>query len=203
MTPVLRSHEARSEAGFTLIEALVSMVILSFGLIAVTNLFLVGGTSNKAANHGTAATAEAVEVMERLKAIPFMTLQTSMAGQPTVGNLDANAGTLNTSSALGCGGSENCCAEPSNPPASPVPGTVPAPATSYNCVVPGNYNMIRQIPGVGRIRVRWRIAAPGAGGTDTLFLAVRAESMAPIVGGQRSRIELTTFRACTLTGCPF
>jgi type II secretory pathway pseudopilin PulG len=179
MTPLLPRHEARSEAGFTLIEALVSMVILSFGLIAVTNLFLVGGTSNKAANHGTGATVQATEVMERLKALPFTTLTPG-------GSLGANQGSLTTTSAS-CGRDGTCCFEP----------------TVANCVVAGNYNMIRDIAGVGKIRVRWQIVAPGAGGTDTLYIVVRAESTAPIVGGQRSRAEMTTFRACTLTGCPF
>jgi prepilin-type N-terminal cleavage/methylation domain-containing protein len=170
MTPVFRRHHASSEAGFTLIEALVAMVILSFGLIAVTNLFLVGGTSNKAANHGTGATAQAVEVMERLKAIPFTTLMAA-----TGGNLDSNTGSVTN------------CTEP----------------TTANCVIAGNFNMQRVIAGVGRMQVRWRIVAPGAGGTDTLYIAVRAESTAPIVGGARSRADMTTFRACTLTGCPF
>jgi type IV pilus modification protein PilV len=182
MSPALRRHGDRSEAGFTLVEALVSMVILSFGLMAVSNLFLVGGTSNKAANHGTAATAQAVEVMERLKSLPFTTLAAA-----TGGSLGANQGTLTTSNTA-CGLDGSCCAEPT---------------TSANCVVAGNYNMVRNIAGVGRIRVRWQIVAPGAGGTDTIYIVVRAESTAPIVGGARSRAEMTTFRACTLSGCPF
>jgi type II secretory pathway pseudopilin PulG len=162
------------EAGFTLVEALMSMVILSFGLIAVANLFLVGGTSNKAANQSTAATTQAVEVMERLKAIPFTTL------------MAATGGNLDFTSSSGTGSISNC--------------TEPATA---NCVIAGNFNMQRDLAGVGRVRVRWRIVAPGAGGTDTLFIAVRAEGLAPIVGGVRSRAEFTTFRSCTLTGCPF
>ena len=47
----------RTEAGFTLIEALVAIIILSFGLIAVTNLMLVAASSNTVANQGTAAAA--------------------------------------------------------------------------------------------------------------------------------------------------
>src|SRR5204863_2278147 len=39
-----------SEAGFTLVEALVAIVILVFGLIAVTNLMLVAASSNSVAN---------------------------------------------------------------------------------------------------------------------------------------------------------
>ena len=62
------------ERGFTLIEALVAMVILAFGMIAVTNLMLVAASSNTAANQGTAATTAATEAMERLKAARFGTL---------------------------------------------------------------------------------------------------------------------------------
>lgn len=73
----------RGEAGFSLIEAMMAMIILSFGLISVTNLFLVAGSSNQVANMSTAATAQASDVMERLKAIPFLQLTTG-------GNLDAS-----------------------------------------------------------------------------------------------------------------
>jgi prepilin-type N-terminal cleavage/methylation domain-containing protein len=61
----------KAEAGFTLVEVLTSIVILSFGLIAVTNLFLVAGNSNLAANAGTAAAAIASEQMETLKATRY------------------------------------------------------------------------------------------------------------------------------------
>jgi prepilin-type N-terminal cleavage/methylation domain-containing protein len=63
--------ERDGEAGFTLIETLVAIVVLVFGLIAVTNLLLVGATNNSVANHGTAATAVATQQMEVLKARPF------------------------------------------------------------------------------------------------------------------------------------
>jgi type II secretory pathway pseudopilin PulG len=64
-----------SERGFTLVEALVAMVVLTFGLIAITNLFIVAAGSNTIANHSTAAAAQAAEVMERLKSLDFNTLQ--------------------------------------------------------------------------------------------------------------------------------
>jgi prepilin-type N-terminal cleavage/methylation domain-containing protein len=65
----------RADAGFTLIEALVAMVILVFGLMAVTNLLVVAASSNTVGNHSSAATAQATEVLERLKGIPFNALQ--------------------------------------------------------------------------------------------------------------------------------
>ena len=69
-------HGPRSsgEAGFTIIEALIAMVILVFGLVAITNLLIVGASSNSAANLSTAATARASEQLEVLKATPFTNL---------------------------------------------------------------------------------------------------------------------------------
>ena len=62
------------EQGFTLIEAMVAMVILLFGIAAVSNLMVIAGTSNTVANHSTAATAAATQRMEILKTTTFPTL---------------------------------------------------------------------------------------------------------------------------------
>ena len=64
----------RTDAGFTLVEVLVAIVVLVFGLIAVTNLLLVGASNNTAANLGTASTAAAGQQMENLKATSFADL---------------------------------------------------------------------------------------------------------------------------------
>lgn len=167
-----------SESGFTLVEALIAIVVLVVGIVAIVNLFVVASTSNAVGNHSTAATGQATETLERLKGIPFLTLTGGMGGATTVGNLAADAGS-----------SLNCVETPSTPP------------SSY-CVVAGNYNLARDIPGVGRIKTRWQIVRPGAGGPDTLFIVVRSESTAKLAG-IRSRAEFTTFRTCTVAGCPF
>jgi type II secretory pathway pseudopilin PulG len=75
------------EAGFTLVEALCAILILVFGLMAVTNLLLVASTSNTTANQSTAATALASQQLEALKAIPF-----------------TDPGTANPNAALAAGG---------------------------------------------------------------------------------------------------
>lgn len=60
-----------SESGHTIIEAAIATLILLVGLIPVANLFIVAGTSVSAAHHLTAAVAQASEIMETLRAIPF------------------------------------------------------------------------------------------------------------------------------------
>jgi type II secretory pathway pseudopilin PulG len=65
---------AGPEAGFTLVEALIAIVILIFGMMAITNLMLVAASSNTVANQATAAATTATEQMEILKALPFANL---------------------------------------------------------------------------------------------------------------------------------
>lgn len=72
MNPAVAPISPRAhERGFTLIEALIAMVILAFGMIAVSNLLIVAASSNTVANQSTAATTTATEALERLKAQPF------------------------------------------------------------------------------------------------------------------------------------
>jgi Tfp pilus assembly protein PilV len=64
------------ERGFTLIEALIAVVILIFGLVAVAQLLAVASASNSTANRSSAAAAAASQEMERLQTIPFASLTT-------------------------------------------------------------------------------------------------------------------------------
>lgn len=68
------------EAGFTLVETLVAIVVLVFGLMAVTNLLLVAASSNSVANQGTAAVTSATRVMDLLKATSHQNLRTTPGG---------------------------------------------------------------------------------------------------------------------------
>lgn len=66
------THDAgHGQAGFTLVEVLIAIVVLVFGLIAVTNLFLVAASSNTVANQATAAADTAAQALENLKALNF------------------------------------------------------------------------------------------------------------------------------------
>jgi hypothetical protein len=168
------SRHDHSQSGFTLVEALIAIVILVFGLIAVSNLFLVAGSSNQSANHMSATTAEAIETLEALKAIPF-------GGLAAGGDLDSD---------LPAACQPDCVADPTLCPT--------------QCVIGGGYNFYRFVPGVGMVRTRWVIdnPIPGAGGAPVCWITVRSETTAPVVGLIRSRSEFTTFRTCTTTGCP-
>ena len=150
------SRRLSGEAGFTLVEALCAMVILSVGLIAVTNLLLVASTSNTTANQSTGATTLAAEQLEVLKALPFADANAiPNAALDAGGDLDADQAGFFT-----------------DPPA--------------------------EIPGVGQIRVRWKIVDVD---TQTKFISVRAESTALLIGA-RSRAEFTVFRSCTDSAPP-
>jgi prepilin-type N-terminal cleavage/methylation domain-containing protein len=165
----------KAEAGFTLIEVLTAMVILIFGLMAVTNLLLVAASSNTVANQSTAAAASASRIMDRIKDSSFPTL---VAG----GNVTADTGVT-----IPCGG------EPSVPWPGPAPAGVNAPNILNNCD--------DDIPGVGKIHTRWAInAIPGT--ARSYFVQVRSEGTGALAGA-RSRAEFTTLRSCTEpTGCP-
>lgn len=83
----------RTEAGFTLVEALVAMIVLSFGLIAVTNLMVVAASSNSVANQSTAAAAVASQEMERLKALRFSDPALDAGGSVTSDTTSYNSNT--------------------------------------------------------------------------------------------------------------
>lgn len=74
------ARERGGESGFTLVEALVAIVVLVFGLMAVTNLMLVAASSNSVANQSTAAVASATRAMDMLKAVTYDTLDNSPGG---------------------------------------------------------------------------------------------------------------------------
>jgi type II secretory pathway pseudopilin PulG len=161
------SRTRTHESGFTLVEALTSIVILVFGLVAVTNLLIVAGNSSQAANAGSAAAAIATEQMEILKATPFANLQagpgggTPLDGPPVAGYFrDLTVGAL---------------------------------APALTGVTGAADNARLQLPGTANIRVRWSIVPIDV---RTLHITVRAESTQGLLA-RRSRAEFTTIRACT------
>jgi prepilin-type N-terminal cleavage/methylation domain-containing protein len=80
MSESSRRMARRGEQGFTLVEALTAIVILSFGLMAVTNLLVVAASSNSVANQSTAAADMAARQMEALKLAPWNDAQLNPGG---------------------------------------------------------------------------------------------------------------------------
>jgi type II secretory pathway pseudopilin PulG len=75
-----RACGQNAEDGFTLVEALVAIIVLVFGLMAVTNLMLVAASSNSVANQSTAAVTSATRIMELLKASSYQDLRVLVPG---------------------------------------------------------------------------------------------------------------------------
>ena len=133
------------ESGFTLVEALSAIVILVFGLIAVTNLLLVAASSNTVANQGTAAVTAAQQRLEALRNYNFPTVAPAAPAPPPL---------------LTPGGS--------------ITGDVGPTGACSGAVSPATYNCDDDIPGVGRIHTRWAITAiPGT--ARALYIQVRSE----------------------------
>ena len=80
MDPKRRDPRGEGEKGFTLVETLVAVVVLVFGLMAVTNLLLVAASSNSVANQGTAAVTSATRAMDLLKSTSHLDLRTTPGG---------------------------------------------------------------------------------------------------------------------------
>ena len=162
----------QTQAGFTLVEALIAIVILAVGLVAISNLFLVAASSNQIGNLTTATAAEASETLERLKAIDFLT--TLSAGGASQGSLIADVGAANTT--------------PSLTPDIFVGGAL-------------TYHMYRTVPGLGVIRTRWTIQLNSSSPTLTAFIVVESQANSRL-GSTLSLSQFSTWRSCTAPGCP-
>lgn len=72
MAFVSRSTRSRTgEQGFTLIEVMVSIVILTVGLLSLAQMMVLASNANQLSGRMTSASALAKEQLERLKATPF------------------------------------------------------------------------------------------------------------------------------------
>jgi|JI10StandDraft_1071094.scaffolds.fasta_scaffold06613_12 Tfp pilus assembly protein PilV len=72
-----RARRLRSQAGFTLMEAVIATGILITGLAAVSNLMLVSVGTNSAGNRASTASFLASQRMEEMRAASFETLADS------------------------------------------------------------------------------------------------------------------------------
>jgi prepilin-type N-terminal cleavage/methylation domain-containing protein len=178
------------EGGFTLVEVMIAIIVLLFGLMAVSNLFVTASQSNGIANQGSEAATLAAQQLEILKGIPY--------------NLLAPSGSLTADQTTGCATMA--------PPFYGITANYTLPvfagggtATPYQA---GHCFYYAQVPGVGLFVVRWQISAVPAI-TDELFIQVQAQGLGALgfslPGGQaRTTALYSTLRACvdTSLGCP-
>ena len=80
------------EDGFSLIEVMVAIVILTVGLLSLAQMMVVSTHSNTLSGRMTSCSALAKEQLERLKAAPFYTVPASLTRNPALtsgGDVDA------------------------------------------------------------------------------------------------------------------
>ena len=91
----MRRETKKREGGFTLIEVLIAIVILSVGLLSLAQMMVLATRSNSLSGHMTSSTALAREQLERLKAAPFYSNPAVRARNPVLqdgGDVDAGGG---------------------------------------------------------------------------------------------------------------
>jgi prepilin-type N-terminal cleavage/methylation domain-containing protein len=74
----------RSEIGFSLIEVMVAIVILTVGLLTLAQTMVIATRSNELSGRMTSCAALAKEQMERLKAAPFYTDPVAQVRNPVL-----------------------------------------------------------------------------------------------------------------------
>ena len=112
MAKAVPSNPRGGEAGFTLVEALIAIIVLVFGL-GVTNLF-VAKTTTPWPNQSSAATTAASETLERLRALSFTDLVTQAGatwpapGAPSRSATRTNGATRSQASARSTRSGRSC-----------------------------------------------------------------------------------------------
>jgi type II secretory pathway pseudopilin PulG len=144
----------REEAGFTLVETLIAVVVLIFGLIAVANLFVLAATSNHVAGQSTGAAAIASQQLDALRAAPFTSL-VPPGGAGTAGDLAADV---------------DFYVPPVTVP--PTPGCPGGPA---------NHSCLQNIPSFGNVRVRWVVTLRDS---NTIGITVEAVPSGTLAGSR-------------------
>jgi prepilin-type N-terminal cleavage/methylation domain-containing protein len=93
MMPAERTK--RNDEGFSLIEVMVAIVILTVGLLSLAQMMVVATNSNSLSGRMTSCSALAKEQLERLKSAPFYTNPAALVRNPMLtagGDINASVG---------------------------------------------------------------------------------------------------------------
>jgi len=85
-------RSSKDARGFTLVEVMVAIVILTVGLLSLAQMMVLATNANTLSGRMTSSSALAKETLERLKATPFFSDPTSLTRDPALtdgGDLDA------------------------------------------------------------------------------------------------------------------
>lgn len=92
---MMPEKKTSGERGFSLIEVMVAIVILTVGLLSLAQMMVLATNSNSLSGRMTSASALAKEQLERLKAAPFYSDPLTKTRNPVLqdgGNIDVAGG---------------------------------------------------------------------------------------------------------------
>ncbi len=86
-----KANATRHERGFSLIEVLIAIVILTVGLLSLAQMMVLSTRANTLSGRMTSCSALAKEQLERLKAAPFYTIAPTVRNPMLTAGGDVNA----------------------------------------------------------------------------------------------------------------
>src|ERR1700679_2772247 len=103
----LTPFNATDARGFTLVEVLVALVVLSIGLLGMAKLVMLSSHSNDSAYLRSQATALAYQILDDMRANRNTALQQGYDSTLAAGATQTNPG-------FSCAGAGNACSAPAN-----------------------------------------------------------------------------------------
>ena len=100
MTDILRKRKPKRQAGFTLLELMIAVLVLVFGLLSITALFATAIGNNGRSRLDSTATMLSQSVIEQITAVLARggpSAMTDCGQPPTTWNIDTSVGGANLS----------------------------------------------------------------------------------------------------------
>ena len=84
LTSVYHTRRTQREAGFSFIDVLLSLVVLTFGVLALADLQVIAVSGNNSSRHLSLAVSVAEKKMEEIKTLSYTSIATEAATPVTV-----------------------------------------------------------------------------------------------------------------------